>query len=102
LGGNLAYLLSTRFNPEAAVGYYGVGIENFLDEAPNLKTPLMLHIGEKDQSCSPEAQAAIHRVLDPNPLITIHDYPGRGHAFGRPGGETYHPADAELANLRTI
>ncbi|HET6861905.1 MAG TPA: dienelactone hydrolase family protein [Pyrinomonadaceae bacterium] len=102
LGGNLAYLLSTRFNPDAAVGYYGVGIENFLDEAPNLKAPLMLHIGEKDQSCPPEAQAAIHRVLDPNPLLTIHDYPGRGHAFGRPGGETYHPADAELANLRTI
>ena len=102
LGGNLAYLLSTRFKPDAAVGYYGVGIENFLDEASNLKAPLMLHIGEKDQSCPPEAQAAIHRVLDPNPLVTIHDYPGRGHAFGRPGGDSYHPADAELANLRTL
>ena len=102
LGGNLAYLLSTRFNPDAAVGYYGVGIENFLDEAAKLKSPLMLHIGEQDQSCPPAAQAAIHRVLDSNSLVTIHDYPGRGHAFGRPGGETYHAADAELANLRTL
>ena len=102
LGGNLAYLLSTRFSPDAAVSYYGVGIENFLDEAPKLRSPLMLHIGEQDQSCSPEAQAAIHRVLEPNSLVTIHDYPGRGHAFGRPGGESYHPGDAELANLRTL
>jgi len=102
LGGNLAYLLSTRFSPDAAVGYDGVAIENFLDEAPKLKSPLMLHIGEQDQSCSPEAQAAIHRALDPNPMVTIYDYPGRGHAFGRPGGESYHPADAELANLRTL
>jgi len=102
LGGNLAYLLSTRFNPDAAVGYYGVGIENFLNEAPKLKSPLMLHIGQQDQSCPPEAQAAIHGVLDSNQFVTIYDYPGRGHAFGRPGGQTYHAGDAELANLRTL
>src|SRR2546427_2443268 len=33
LGGNLAWLLSTRFKPDCAVGYYGVSIETNLNGA---------------------------------------------------------------------
>jgi carboxymethylenebutenolidase len=102
LGGKLAYLLSTRFKPDCAVGYYGVGIENDLSEAQNLSSPLLLHIAGRDRNCPPEAQAKIHAALDHNPLVKICDYPEREHAFGRPGGEHYHAADAELANLRSL
>lgn len=102
LGGKLAYLLSVRFKPDCAVGYYGVGIERALDEAGKLSTPLMLHIAMKDGFCSPEAQQQIHGTLDQNQLVTIHDYPGQDHAFGRPGGDHYNAAAAELANLRTL
>ena len=102
LGGNLAYLLSVRFKPDCAVGYYGVSIEKGLAEASNLTAPLMLHIAGDDKYCPPEAQAAIHNALDANSLVTIHTYPGREHAFGRPGGEHYHEGDAELANLRSL
>jgi carboxymethylenebutenolidase len=102
MGGNLAYLLSVRFKPDCAVGYYGVSIEKSLDEAKNLTSPLLLHIAERDKFCPPEAQAAIHATLDSNPLVTIHDYPGLDHAFGRPGGEHYDAAAAELANLRSL
>src|SRR5881296_83911 len=102
LGGNLAYLLSVRFKPDCAVGYYGVSIEKSLSEAPNLSSPLMLHIAGQDKHCPPEAQTAIHNALDSNSLVTIHTYPERDHAFGRLGGEHYHQADAELANLRSL
>jgi carboxymethylenebutenolidase len=102
MGGNLAYLLSVRFKPDCAVGYYGVSIEKTLDEAKNLNNPLMLHIAGDDKFCPPEAQRQIHEVLDSNPLVTIYDYPGREHAFGRNGGEHYNAADAELANLRSL
>jgi len=102
LGGNLAYLLAVRFNPDCSVGYYGVSIEKSLDEAPNLRGPLMLHIAGKDKFCPPEAQTAIHSALDSNELVTIHTYPEREHAFGRVGGEHYDQADAELANLRSL
>src|SRR5215813_15597034 len=44
LGGNLAYLLSVRFKPDCAVGYYGVSIEKTLAEAKNLTPPLLFHI----------------------------------------------------------
>ena len=102
MGGNLAYLLSVRFKPDCAVGYYGVSTEKYLDEAKNLTSPLLLHIGTADKFCPPEAQAQIHQALDGNPLVTIHDYAGREHAFGRTGGEHYHAADAELAHLRSL
>ena len=102
LGGNLAYLLSVRFKPDCAAGYYGVSIEKSLDEAKNLATPLLLHIAELDKFCPPEAQAQIHAALDSNPLVTIYDYRGLDHAFGRPGGEHYDAAAAELANLRSL
>ena len=102
LGGNLAYLLSVRFKPDCAVGYYGVSIEKSLDEAKNLSSPLLLHIAGADQFCPPEAQAEIHAALDGSPLVTIHDYPAQGHAFGRPSGEHYAPEAAELANLRSL
>jgi carboxymethylenebutenolidase len=102
MGGNLAYLLSVRFKPDCAVGYYGVSIEKSLDEAKNLNNPLLLHIGGLDKFCPPEAQAQIHAALDANPLVTIHDYPGMDHAFARTGGEHYDAAAAEIANLRTL
>jgi carboxymethylenebutenolidase len=102
LGGNLAWLLSARFKPDCAVGYYGVSIEKTLNEAMNLSSPLTLHIAGKDQYCPPEAQKQIHKVLDSNPLVTIHDYAEQDHAFGRPGGEHYDANAAETANLRTL
>ena len=102
LGGNLAYLLSVRFKPDCAVGYYGVSLEKSLDEAKNLSSPLLLHIAGLDKFCPPEAQAQIHATFDSNPLVRICDYPDMDHAFGRPGGEHYDAAAAELANLRSL
>ncbi|MFL6212401.1 MAG: dienelactone hydrolase family protein [Blastocatellia bacterium] len=102
LGGKLSYLLAVRYDPDCAVGYYGVGIENALDEANNLRGPLMLHIAGKDQFCPPEAQARIHAALDSHPLVTLYDYPQEDHAFARVGGAHYNPDAAELANLRSL
>ncbi|MEQ8371125.1 MAG: dienelactone hydrolase family protein, partial [Alphaproteobacteria bacterium] len=57
LGGKLAYLMATRSDADANVGYYGVAIEAALDEADRITHPLMLHMAGKDQFCPPEAQA---------------------------------------------
>jgi len=86
LGGNLAWLLSVRFKPDCAVGYYGVGIESALAEAPRISSPTMLHMAGRDQFCPPSAQAQIHQALDTHPLITLHVYPEQDHAFARAGG----------------
>ena len=67
LGGQLAYLTAARTNSDASVGYYGVNIQNRLDEADKIKHPLMLHIAEADEYVPPEAQAKIEAGLKGNP-----------------------------------
>ena len=102
LGGLLAYLAGTRTSVDCAVGYYGVGIEQKLDEAASLAKPLMLHIATGDEFVSVEAQQAVRGALGPNSLVTIHDYEGLGHAFARQGGDHYDAAAARLAGGRTM
>jgi carboxymethylenebutenolidase len=101
LGGQLAYLTATRTDIDAAVGYYGVNIQNLLGEAGNIKKPLMLHIAAKDEFTPPDAQKKIEGGLKDNPHVTLHVYPQMDHAFARVGGAHYDHANAELANGRT-
>lgn len=102
LGGLLAYLTAARTDVNASVGYYGVNIPAFLGEVANIKTPLALHIAGKDGFVNAEAQATMHAGLDPNPLVTLYDYPERDHAFTREGGKNYDAGDAQIADGRTL
>ena len=102
LGGRLAYLMATRTNVAASVGYYGVTIESYLNESNNIHAPLLLHIAEADKFVPPPAQAEIKRGLSLNPHVTIHSYSGMDHAFTRVGGENYDAEAAKLADGRTI
>lgn len=101
LGGMLAYLMATRSDSDANVGYYGVGIQDLTGEAGNIRKPLLLHIAGKDQFVPPKAQAKVKAALAGNPLVTVHDYPEQDHAFARAGGQHYDKAAADLANRRT-
>jgi carboxymethylenebutenolidase len=129
LGGALAYFLAVRYKPDAAVGYYGVGIEKGLGEAGNLACPLMLHFGGLDKYSPSEVIDRIRRALgseadphtdgwglkadgqvtgtSPHPdgwgwKTAVHVYRNSDHAFARRTGPHYDPAAAELANLRTL
>lgn len=101
LGGKLAYLTASRTDADAAVGYYGVMIDQLLGEASDIRKPLMLHIAGKDEFVPPPAQQKIHDVLDGNAVVTLHDYPEDDHAFARVGGAHYSEESAVLANGRT-
>ena len=101
LGGLLAYLTGTRTDIDATVGYYGVGIDNYLDEATRAKNPVLLHIAEEDGFVSKDSQAKMKAALT-NPNYQLYSYPGRDHAFARDGGKHYHRGDANKANDRTM
>ena len=101
LGGRMAYLTACRTDIDAAVGYYGVGIDGLLDEAKNIAAPVVLHIAEEDGFVDKTAQAKMHTGLDANPKVTLYDYAGADHAFAREGGDHYDAAAAKLANGRT-
>jgi carboxymethylenebutenolidase len=102
LGGLLAFLTATRTDIDAAVGFYGVGIDQRIREADTLVTPLMLHIAEEDGFVAKPAQRIIIEALKNRSIAEIFTYPGRDHAFARPGGEHYDAADAALAMSRTL
>jgi len=101
LGGKLAYLMAARSDSDCNVSYYGVGIQDMLAEAGNIKKPLMLHIAEKDGYVPPEAQEKIKAGLKDNKNVTIHTYPGVDHAFARRGGKNFNKDAATLAFERT-
>jgi carboxymethylenebutenolidase len=102
LGGKLAFLMATRSDADANVGYYGVGLGDLLGEAKQISKPLMLHIAEKDRFSSPEEIAKVRDGLKSKPQVATHLYKGQDHAFARPGGEHYDAAAAKLANERTV
>lgn len=101
LGGKLAYLMATRSDASCSVSYYGVGIENSLEEAKNIKNPLLMHIAEKDKFVSLDAQQKIMQALKNNAVVNINVYPDVDHAFARVGGAHYDKTAAQTANYRT-
>lgn len=101
LGGLLAYLTACRTDVDAAVGYYGVGIDGYVKEADAIKGQLMLHIAQEDGFVDKTAQNAIHQALDDHSHVTLHDYAGADHAFARPDGDHYKADAAQTANDRT-
>jgi carboxymethylenebutenolidase len=101
LGGKLAYLMATRSDVDCSVVYYGIGIQDLLGEAKNIRRPLALHMAEKDQYVPAAARETIVRALKDNPRVTLFSYPGVDHAFARTGGAHYDASAANLANSRT-
>ena len=101
LGGLLTYLATARIGFDASVVYYGGGTEQHLDEAEQIKTPLMIHLGEQDEYIPKPAQTAITAAFADNPLAHVFTYPGCNHAFARHRGTHYDAAAAALANGRT-
>jgi carboxymethylenebutenolidase len=99
LGGKMAYLMALDSDADCNVGYFGVGIERLLDRAHNLHHPLMLHIPEQDEHCTPEAQALIKQTLAGK--AEMFAYPGAGHAFNRVGGPHYHAEATKTSHERT-
>lgn len=102
LGGKLAYLTACRVDVDAAVGYYGVGIEGALDEAAGIKCPMVLHFAELDQYCGKEARDRIYAALKDRPEIELYTYSGVDHAFARTMGEHFDKPASIMAHSRSI
>ena len=101
LGGRLAYMTAARTDTDASVGYYGVMIDQMLNESHAIAHPLMLHIPTADHLVDAEAQARIHAELDGHAKVTLHDYEGLDHGFAATSGNRRDEAGATLADQRT-
>jgi carboxymethylenebutenolidase len=101
LGGRLAVMMATRSDADANISYYGVMLDNLVDEFDNIDAPLMLHIAEKDEYVPPEVQEKVLDALEDNEWVDAFIYPDVMHAFARPEGIHYDARAAVIANGRT-
>ena len=101
MGGRIAYHMAVLSDADCCVGYYGVGIDTVLDQAVNIKNPLILHIPAHDHLCPPKAQAKISEALVDHQQVALFIYDDAGHGFARMGGGGYVEAAANLADART-
>ena len=102
LGGKLAYLMAARTDVDATVSYYGVGIQDMLNEMDNIKAPTLFHIAGLDKFVPKEAQDAIVAKAAPNDLLDTYVYKDSDHAFTRKGGEHYDAAATAMADAASL
>ncbi len=95
-GGTMAYLASARLKIDAAVAYYGGGINRYTAEKP--RCPIMFHFGEKDAhiplSAIEQIKAACNQGI-------FYLYPAE-HGFNCTDRSSFEPACAKLALDRSL
>jgi carboxymethylenebutenolidase len=101
LGGKLAVLAAARHDIDCAVSYYGVGIQDCLEEAKAIRCPLVMHFAAEDKFSPPETIAAIREALAANKGVKIYTYPGVDHAFASPERPSYNKPAASMAYSRS-
>ena len=102
LGGTLAYLMAARSDVECAICYYGVALERSLDEATNIKCPLLLHFAGADKFVPPSAVAQIRAAFAGRDDVEIYVYSQVDHAFNNAERPSYDKPAAMMAHSRSI
>ena len=102
LGGKLSFLCAARLEIRAAVGYYGVNIESYLQEAGQITCPMILHFAKNDSRVPIEARQRIEEKLSTKPNTEVHLYEGTEHGFNRLGHPPYHKSAADRAWQRSV
>ena len=101
MGGRLAYTAAALAGVDAAVAYYGGGIQGQLALAPQITCPLQFHYAGQDDHIPPEAVAAVRQAFAGKPA-EFFDYPDAGHGFNCWARASYHAASAALAHGRSL
>lgn len=102
MGGYLSYIAAAHAGVDAAVCYYGGGIQNQLGEAAKIKCPIMLHYAEKDHFIPMEAVESVRQAFAGRDNTRIDVYPGVDHGFNCWERPAYDQGSAALARGRTL
>jgi carboxymethylenebutenolidase len=92
-GGLMTYLVACATDPDCAVSYYGVGIDQGLGQASKLECPTLFHFGTDDAFVPLDTVAELRDTLGAKPNVEFETYDGAGHAFDNPHAP-WHDADA--------
>ncbi|MDO9218968.1 MAG: dienelactone hydrolase family protein [Lacisediminimonas sp.] len=98
MGGLLSYLCAAHAGVDAAVCYYGGGIHTKLDQAPQIKCPILFHFAEKDSYIPADAIDAVKAAFKDKRNAMIETYPDVGHGFNCWGRPSYNQKAAAIAH----
>jgi carboxymethylenebutenolidase len=107
LGGALAFAAATLSRvdgrgPDAAVCYYGSGINDLLGHVDALECPCLFHYGSNDAYIPTENIAEVEEAVAGRPGVAFHRYDA-GHAFSNwDAPSMYDEAAADEAWARTL
>jgi carboxymethylenebutenolidase len=107
LGGGLAFAAATMSSVDgrgidAAVPYYGSGVNDLLGSVDDLGCPAMFHYGNNDTFIPEEKIAEVEAAVAGRPDVQFHRYEA-GHAFSNwDAPSMYQREAAELAWERTL
>lgn len=102
MGGRLSYQLAASGAVDAAVCYYGGGIQNQLDKAPAVKCPILFHYAALDGYIPATAVADVKKAFAGRANAQFHVYEGVDHGFNCWGRPMYQQRAAALARGRTL
>lgn len=101
-GGQSMQLALNESDLSATVIYYGTLIDDET-QLKNIKWPVLGVFGDKDQSITPDKVKAFETALNKLGIQNeIHIYPGVGHAFANPSGQSYAPNETKDAWEKTL
>jgi carboxymethylenebutenolidase len=101
-GGRLAYMAAARGSVDAAVAYYGGGIQNQLDHADSIKVPMQFHYGELDAHIPVSAVGEVRSRFAGRNDAEVHVYPNADHGFNCGDRASYNARASALAHGRTL
>ncbi len=101
MGGRLAFVAAATAGVDAAVAYYGGGIQDMLDLAPQIRCPMQFHYGALDANIPPSAVDKVRAAMAGKPA-EVFVYAQADHGFNCWARKSYHAASAALAHGRTL
>jgi len=101
MGGRLAYVAAATAGVDAAVAYYGGGIQDMLDLAPRIQCPMQFHYGALDANIPLSTVDQVRSAMAGKPA-EVWVYEAADHGFNCWARGSYQAASAALAHGRTL
>jgi carboxymethylenebutenolidase len=101
LGGRLAFLAAATAGVDAAVAFYGGGIQGQLERAAAITCPVQFHYAEHDDNIPLDAVDRVRAAMAGKDA-EVHVYPGAHHGFNCWARGSYHAPSAALAHGRAL
>ncbi|MBP6766129.1 MAG: dienelactone hydrolase family protein [Rubrivivax sp.] len=101
MGGRLAFLAAATAGVDAAVAYYGGGIQGQLERATDIHCPVQFHYAGHDDHIPPDAVQRVRQAMA-GKGGDVHVYPGAMHGFNCWARASYHAPSAALAHGRAL